>query len=215
LARYGLLEKIGIHLIHGHFRLLEETVLVGTNYGNYRWSRARKLDDLDVNNIHGHIFALTDHGFRAYEYQTGKMPDFEVDMSAFLEELGGFLKTNNLETRVGFEVIDPAHRGRMMWELVLPRHKGTFMAPPSCLKYCSSTRATGWQFRWEDGELGVIRVADHAESAQYGHIIVPDPPDLPPIQASPDPVLGKFDTVRYLLEDKGILERESLEEQAI
>ncbi|KAB5513550.1 hypothetical protein GE09DRAFT_980663 [Coniochaeta sp. 2T2.1] len=205
VARHGLLEYIGIHLMHSHFDLPEDTVLVGTNHDGYRWARATKLDDLDVDNIHGHIFALTSRGFHPYEYQTGPLPNLRaVNVGAFLEEFSGYLKMNNFETLVGLEIIDPAHRKEQMWELVLHDSMGTFMAGISQLLGCSSTRETGWQFELETGQLQVIGVAGHAHHATLGH---QPGPDRPPgsNQALPSPDLGTFEAVECLLTKRGIL----------
>lgn len=171
LARYGVLEKVGIHLIHGHFELVEDTVLVGTNYDNYRFAKATKLDDLHVNNIHGHIYALTESGFRAYEYQTGKPPDLSgIDVDAFLEEFSSFLKMNNLETLVALQILDANCKDDMV-ELVFP--SSTIMVRGSKLRGCVKSRGTGWRFEIENGQLRECKANEtHGETGgPDGHLI--------------------------------------------
>jgi hypothetical protein len=111
---------LGIHLAHGHFATPENTTVLGVNYDKpyCRWARPMAIRTMDLSNVHGHIFVLTNHGFHPYEYQTGPGPDLSGVDSAFLPELADYLNTNNLSTLVGLQVIDqnPAH----MLELVLP-----------------------------------------------------------------------------------------------
>ncbi|KAK4205967.1 hypothetical protein QBC37DRAFT_237261, partial [Rhypophila decipiens] len=115
----------GVHLAHAHFALPENTVLLGANHEmpRCRWAKATAFQAIDLGNVHGHIFVLTDRGFRPYEYQTGPTPDLSQVDEAFLQELANFLKANNLATLVGLQVIDPY--ATQMLELVLPQ--GTIM----------------------------------------------------------------------------------------
>jgi hypothetical protein len=94
---------LGIHLAHAHFHSPENTVMLGVNYENpyCRWVRATKMHTVDLSNVHGHIFVLTDHGFYPYEYQTGPMPDLSRVEKAFLPELVDYLNGNNLTKLVG------------------------------------------------------------------------------------------------------------------
>ena len=152
LARHGLVEKIGIHLIHGYSTLPEDTVLVETNHDNhYRFVKQTNLDDVDVHNVHGHIFAPTDHGFRPYEYRTGPLPALSgIDVDAFLDEIASFLRENNLQSLVGFQVLDSDCKFDMV-EFVLPG--ATIMGRASNLKGYAKSRVTGWSFEMENGGL--------------------------------------------------------------
>jgi hypothetical protein len=71
-------KTLGIHLIHGHFKTAENTVMLGSNFENPcgRWTKVTEIDAVDLNTIHGHIFVLTNDGFLAYEYQNGPMFDY-------------------------------------------------------------------------------------------------------------------------------------------
>ena len=93
----------GIHLAHAHFAAPENTTILGANYDKpyCRWARPTEIRTMDLSNIHGHIFLLTDHGFHPYEYQTGPIPDLSEVDSAFLPELADYLNTNNLSMLVG------------------------------------------------------------------------------------------------------------------
>ncbi|KAJ9143271.1 hypothetical protein NKR19_g6874 [Coniochaeta hoffmannii] len=172
VARYGLIEKVGIHLIHGHSTLPENTVLVGTNdLDHYRFVKQTKLDDLDVNNVHGHIFALTDHGFRPYEYQTGMLPDLSgIDVDAFLEEMASFLRENSLQSLVALQILDSNCKLDMV-EFVLPC--ATIMGRASDVKGYVKSRVTGWRFEMEDGRLCECKANEsHGQTGgPQGHII--------------------------------------------
>lgn len=192
LAKYGLLKKFGIHLVHGHFNLPIDTILVGTNYDGCRWAKATSLDGIDPNDLHGHIFVVTERGLRAYECQIGARPDLSgVDVGAFVEEFTSFLKKHELETVVGLELISSHHAS--MSELVLSRARQTIMAAD--FKNCHDTRQTGWQFGYENGELRVCGQTFHGKHSK-GHDVF----DV----NSPGPVLDTFNDLRCALGEQGI-----------
>jgi len=112
-----------------------------------RWSKATMFRAIDLGNVHGHIFVLTNHGFHPYEYQAGPTPDLSQVGEAFLLELANFLNTNNLAMLVGLQVIDPypSH----MLELVLPQ--GTIMLDISNLNGCAPTRQTTFSLNFFSG----------------------------------------------------------------
>lgn len=157
----------GIHLVHAHFAIPENTVLLGVNHDfpRCRWTNATTIQTTDLGNVHGHIFVLTDHGFHPYEYQSGPMPDLSPVNDTFLVEFADFLDANNLTTLVGLQVLDryPSN----MLELVLPQ--GTIMLDMSDLKGCVTTVQTGWKFMLEDGKPRVCQSNEsHGETGQ-GH----------------------------------------------
>ncbi|OAX80461.1 hypothetical protein ACJ72_05206 [Emergomyces africanus] len=57
---------LGIHLAHAHFATLtKNTAMLGVIYDKPYccWARTTAIETMDPNNVHGHIFVLTDHGF--------------------------------------------------------------------------------------------------------------------------------------------------------
>ncbi|EJT79321.1 hypothetical protein GGTG_04406 [Gaeumannomyces tritici R3-111a-1] len=60
-------KAFGIHLIHGHFQIPEGSVMVGTNFEDpaMRWAKITDIATLDASSLHGHIFVLTESGYRA------------------------------------------------------------------------------------------------------------------------------------------------------
>ncbi|KAK8007188.1 hypothetical protein PG989_001178 [Apiospora arundinis] len=74
----GVEEKFGVHLIYGHLQNGEDEVMFGKalTKSNIRgaWTRPTRITELDLSNIHGHIFALNpDSQFKAYEYREGPL----------------------------------------------------------------------------------------------------------------------------------------------
>jgi hypothetical protein len=186
---------LGIHLAHAHFAIPENTAILGVNYNKpyCRWARTTTIQTMDLSNVHGHIFVLTDHGFHPYEYQTGPVPDLSGVNSAFLPELADYLNTNNLSSLVGLQIIDqnPAH----MLELILPL--ATVMLDISNLNGCVPTRQTGWKFEVENGEPRVCKSNETHGRHANGHDIFNE--------GAPHPKLETFQDVKNALVQTGIL----------
>lgn len=194
-VRYHAHEVFGIHLVHSHFDIPEETVLLGTNYDepHCRWAKPSTIQTVNLDNVHGHIFVLTDHGFHPYEYQVGPAPDLSRVSDAFLHELAYFLVSNNLAQLVGLQIIDPCASD--MLELVLPQ--GTFMVDASRLKGCVPTRQTGWQFGIEHGQPRVCQANEVHAATRAGHEVYN--------KGDPHPRLEKIQDVVRVLAELGLL----------
>jgi len=182
-------------LIHGHFNIPEDTVLLGTNHDAHRcrWTKPSEIQTLDLSKVHGHIFVLIDRRFHPYEYQAGPAPDLSRVGNTFLPELASFLNSNDLAGLVGLQVIDP--RTSAMFELVLPQ--GTVMMDASRLGSCIPTRETGWQFDVEDGRPRVCQANEIHAATRDGHEIYN--------KGDPHPRLETFEDVVHALVKKGIL----------
>jgi hypothetical protein len=186
---------LGIHLAHGHFTAPDNTTLLGVNYDKpyCRWARPTAIRTVDLANVHGHIFVLTDHGFHPYEYQTGPLPDLSGVDSAFLLELAEYLITNKLSKLVGLQVIDP--NPTSMLELILPQ--GTIMLDVSVLNGCVPTRQTGWKFESENGEPRVCQANEtHGQTATTHEVYN---------KGDPHPRLETFQDLKHALVKAGIL----------
>jgi len=186
---------LGIHLAHAHFAAPENTALLGVIYDKpyCRWARTTAIETVDLSNVHGHIFVLTDHGFHPYEYQTGPVPDLSGVSSTFLPELADYLNTNNLSTLVGLQIIDQ-HPAQML-ELVLPL--ATIMLDVSNLNGCVPTRQTGWKFEAKDGEPRVCKSNETHGRHANGHDVFNE--------GAPHPKLETFEDVKNALVKTGIL----------
>jgi hypothetical protein len=186
---------LGIHLVHGHFTAPDNTALLGVNYDKpyCRWVRPTAIRNVDLSNVHGHIFVLTNHGFHPYEYQTGPLPNLSGVDSAFLLELAEYLITNKLSKLVGLQVID-SNPTRML-ELILPL--GTVMLDVSNLNGCVPTRQTGWKFEVENGEPRVCQANEtHGRTATTHEIYN---------KGDPHPKLETFQDLKNALVEAGIL----------
>lgn len=126
--------------------------MVGTNFKNpnMRWAKTTDVNELDESSIHGHVFVLTDGGFRAYEFQDGPLPDFTNVGQDFLVEFARYILDHNLVDLIGLQVLgDGACNNHDMFELILDQ--GTIMLDNSLIKNCEPTRITGWAFESCDG----------------------------------------------------------------
>ncbi|KAK0717796.1 hypothetical protein B0T26DRAFT_599220, partial [Lasiosphaeria miniovina] len=145
-VKYGVDKVFGIHLIHGHFNIEEGNVLVGedTTEPLCRWTKPVAIGSLDLDNLYGHTFVVTDKGFRPYEYLVGALPNLTDLSNDFLPELVSFLQKNNLTEVLALEVLMQPLPSTMS-EVVLG-DQGTIMLEPSCLKDYHPFRRTGWAF---------------------------------------------------------------------
>lgn len=185
----------GIHLAHAHFTVPDKTVLLGVNHETprCRWANATTFKAINLNNVHGHIFVLTDDGFHPYEYQAGPAPALSQVDDAFLVELAEFLRRNKLETLVGLQIID-SHPSQML-ELVLP--EGTVMLDVSNVNGCVPTRQTGWKFEVENGELrGCKANESHAQNGTEHKVFN---------EGAPYPRMETLQDLKNVLEKAGIL----------
>ncbi|KGO74766.1 hypothetical protein PITC_083750 [Penicillium italicum] len=97
-------EKVlGIHLIHGHFEIPENTVMVGTNFENpaLRWTKTMKIDEINPLNVYGHIFTLAGNELCPYELQDGPLPDLSSVGYSFLTDFLKYIVKTNLQDIIG------------------------------------------------------------------------------------------------------------------
>lgn len=97
-VRHNIHYILGVHLIHKHFQIPENTVMLGKNFENAcgRWTKPTDISTIDLNAILGHIFVLKDNEFLAYEYQDGSMPDPSGVGQDFVAELVQYITSNGL-----------------------------------------------------------------------------------------------------------------------
>ncbi|KYK53953.1 hypothetical protein DCS_05902 [Drechmeria coniospora] len=145
-VRHNAQNALGIHLIHGHFSIPENTVLLGTNFEGPkgRWAKVTGIEYVDPASVHGHIFVLSDDGLCAYEYQEGPLPDVSVVGRGFLREFVNYLVANHLTELIGLQVLSDCGGNQSMYELIL--NEGTVMLQEDAVKNCEPTRVTGWKF---------------------------------------------------------------------
>ncbi|PNY29786.1 Serine/threonine-protein kinase SRPK [Tolypocladium capitatum] len=85
---------LGIHLIHGHCKIAEVTVLLGSYFEEPRgcWAKATPIEQIGRLTVHGHIFAVGNDGPCAYEYQESPLPDLSGVGRGFLEDFVDYLE---------------------------------------------------------------------------------------------------------------------------
>ena len=175
-VRYNVEAKFGIHLIHGHFKLEPDTVMLGRHvqkpYGC--WTKPCHINDVKLDDIHGHIFALNSVGnFIAYEYREG--PPFNmVDVdSEFLRELIEYIQSNKLEGLFGLEVLREGSQEQFA-EFDLGKDGGTIMLKASEANYGRIYRITGWSFEEADGIVSCSGGTVHAAKKDGNHQVFVD-----------------------------------------
>ena len=196
-VRHNAHKIFGVHLIHGHFKIPESTVLLGTNFQcpNGRWAEATEISSIDPSTVHGHIYVLTNDGFCAYEYQDGPMPNLTIVGKDFLPEFVNYLVTNNLTHLLGLQVLIDG-MDQTMWELVLDH--GTVMLDAAVVRDCSPTRITGWRFEVRDGQPRVCQSNEtHAEMTSGSHKVFN--------AGKPQPKLGDASDLKKALIDVNVL----------
>ncbi|KAI1316899.1 hypothetical protein F5Y16DRAFT_393034 [Xylariaceae sp. FL0255] len=144
-------EVLGIHLIHGHFSIPKDTVLLGTSFQGpiNRWAKVTQIKDVNHAAVHGHIFVYQKDKFCAYEYQHGLLPDFSTVSKDFLPAFVEYLVANDLASLIGLQVLGDSVK-QSMCELIL--NHGTVMLQAASIKNCELARVTGWTF--EAGPYG-------------------------------------------------------------
>lgn len=147
-VRHGVQDILGIHLVHGH-PIPDGTVLLGHNNTQppCRWACA--VHDVDLHNVHGHVFTLTPTGFHPYELQEGPPPPrLPPRCDSFLSDLAGFLLERRLDSVLGLETLVPIYTNDM-FEVTGPA--ATIMVEASNLTGCIKSRQTAWKFTDRNG----------------------------------------------------------------
>ena len=195
-VRHNADKVLGIHLIHGHFRIPKGTVMLGTNFESpsLRWTKATNIDKIDPSRVHGHIFALTKDGLCAYELQNGPLPDLSGVGLGFLDEFINYIAKNNLMSLIGLQVLGCSDGS--MSELILD--KGTVMLESTYAKNTAPTRITGWKFEANGGNPRVCSANEtHAVMTSGNHKVFN--------AGKPLPKLENVDDLKAALVEAGVL----------
>ncbi|KAI1774176.1 hypothetical protein F4818DRAFT_442335 [Hypoxylon cercidicola] len=113
----GVKDKFGVHLIHGHLQIGKGEVMFGKALTNANargiWTRPTSITELDLSNIHGHIFVLSsDCRFTAYEYREGPPPAMNSNDNIFIAQFAKFLQKHGLTDLLGLQVL-AGYRAKM------------------------------------------------------------------------------------------------------
>ncbi|KAE8348271.1 hypothetical protein BDV28DRAFT_161496 [Aspergillus coremiiformis] len=170
-VRHNAQNVLGIHLIHGHFRIPEST------------TKVTDIDKIDHSRVHGHIYALTKDGLCAYELQDGPLPDLSGVGPGFLDEFIDYIVKNNLASLIGLQVLGCLDDS--MSELILDQ--GTVMLETTYVKNTVPTRITGWKFEATDGRPRVCSANEtHAVMTSGNHKVFNAGKPLPKLETVDD-----------------------------
>ncbi|KAI9764295.1 MAG: hypothetical protein M1840_008586 [Geoglossum simile] len=193
--RYNVQSKFGLHLIHGHLKIKEGTVMLGTSFtepSGYL-TRPTSIQDINPEGIHGHIFMLfPGQRLVAYEYREGPPNDIAGTNSAFFEELIEYLHNHALASVLGLQVLYEG-QSKQMVEFVL-KDVGTVMLDVSEAKYGTISRVTGWVVSGEGGLVEFKGAEAHAKTTKDTHQVFIN-----------GKVLSDLAELKLLLKDEGII----------
>lgn len=106
-VKYNVHNQLGVHLIHSHAKVAAGHVMLGHKFTDPSgcWSRPTTMEDVNLAEVHGHIFKLIDDDrFVAYEYVEGKASDLSNISTGFFKELAGYVRANGLGEIVGLQI---------------------------------------------------------------------------------------------------------------
>ncbi|KAL9124203.1 MAG: hypothetical protein Q9217_006445 [Psora testacea] len=199
-TRYDAQDVFGVHLIHGHFHIDEDKIMLGVDLGTDSlgyWTKPTQSANIDKDDIHGHIYVLSsENQFVAYEYRGGPSTDnWKQVHTSFFPQLAQYLLTNNLAGVIGLQVLDRlAVSSERMLEFVLGG-EGTAMLGEQDVNHGGIYRVTGWSFAQdEDGIISVKGSESHAKTTKGTHQVFTNGKPLPTVEA-----------VRHVLRKEGIL----------
>ncbi|MCJ1410071.1 hypothetical protein MMC19_004156 [Ptychographa xylographoides] len=199
-TRHNAQDIFGVHLVHGHFQIDEDTIMLGIDLGTDSlgyWTHPVKSAKVDKDNIHGHIYVLsTENQFVAYEYRGGPVTDtWKHVHTSFFPLLAQHLLRNSLTGVLGLQVLDhqAASTGEML-EFVLGEEGTARLRAPDA-NHGGMYRITGWSFRQDnDGIVSVSGRESHAQTTKNTHRVFIGSKPLPTI-----------DAVKNVLRDEGII----------
>lgn len=143
-------KKFGVHLIHGHLQVGKGEVMFGKALNNPHvhgiWTRPTNIRELNLNDIHGHIFALNPSGqFMACESREGPPPPMNPNDDAFVAQFRAFLQDHSLSDLIGLQVL-AGHGAKKMQEFDLSGSgpEGVVMLDAEDTEIDEVYRVTGW-----------------------------------------------------------------------
>lgn len=145
----GVKDKFGVHLIHGHLQTGKGEVMFGKALTNANirgiWTRPTSITELDLSNIHGHIFALSSEcRFTAYEYREGPPPAMNSNDNIFIAQFAAFLQKHDLADLLGLQVLAEYRAKMQEFDLSGSGPEGVVMLNAEDTNIEKIYRVTGW-----------------------------------------------------------------------
>lgn len=106
------------------------------------WTRPTPLRDIDLANVHGHIFILTADGVVAYEYREGSPINMDTADDQFIKDFFTYLSGNGLANVLGLQLLHGVSSNPIV-EFVL-ENSGTVMLDAAEVRHGGLYRCTGW-----------------------------------------------------------------------
>ena len=168
--KYNVEEIFGLHLIHGHLSLPQDEFMLGRTINDLPgcWTKPTAFSDVNLKEIHGHIFMLVDDDkLVAYEYRDGAPIDISAVNSSFFLDFIKYLKLHRLNKLLGLQSLNgmPAIN---MNEFVIG-HTGTVMLADEMINKSGVYRYTGWSIEEKDGQSPFVVRDAHAKTTKGTH----------------------------------------------
>lgn len=150
IVRHDQIGRFGVHLIHRHDRIANDSVRVESRIGLVpgKWNKAATIDSLDLTNIHGVVFKFVPdrNRFVPFEFCQGASPISARDVdNQFVQDFASYLTKNHLVDTFSLEFVDPADKGQpeeCMAEIEVD-NLGTVVLPRSAVN-AKEFLPTGW-----------------------------------------------------------------------
>jgi len=107
LVRHNVHTQFGVHLLHRHFEIDDETIMFGFLDGDREYSKMTKVAALDTQKLHPQCFLFDGNdGFIPYEYKYDERSDgLTMLPSPLSDDLSKHFKANDLEHLFAIERI--------------------------------------------------------------------------------------------------------------
>lgn len=119
IRSYGLMNHIGLHLLHRHFDLPPKTAVLGTRCTNpiTAWvAKPTPYEEIDKEKIRPHNLAVIDDVVRPYEFRTGEWNSGHIN-SVFWKEAAEYIMGQNLSNVLGLQILQDqsAYEGEIVF----------------------------------------------------------------------------------------------------
>jgi len=148
-------DRFGVHLLHRHFEIDNDTVMFGFVDGDKEYSKMTKLSDLDPQKLRPQCFLFdSNEGFVPYEYKYGDGQS-EILPALLSEDLGKHFMVNNLQHLFAIERLQPsASRADAPFCREYPAEAFATVRVPVEDGIQALDKDTAWVFRaGEDGQI--------------------------------------------------------------
>ncbi|RSL83062.1 hypothetical protein CEP52_016813 [Fusarium oligoseptatum] len=161
-CRHNMWDRFGLHLVHGHFQIAADKVMLGSAIGDGLgyWTKPTSIRDVNLD-----------------LYREGQATSWSAKDATFLQELIEYLRTHNLSKLLGLQILAPGEPGKAMVEFVLGGNCGTVMLDHEKANFQGAYRNTGWRVERSGDKPVFIELEKHAKTIRGTHQVFTDPDD--------------------------------------